>query len=46
LQVCADYTTGGNTYKATSAAFTDAYGSTTAVPTIPILYSSTPSGAC
>jgi prepilin-type N-terminal cleavage/methylation domain-containing protein len=46
LQVCADYTTGGNTYKATSGTFTDAYGSTTAVPTIPILYSSTPSGAC
>ncbi len=45
-QVCADYTTGGSTYKATSGTFTDAYGSTTAVPTIQIPYSSTPSGAC
>jgi prepilin-type N-terminal cleavage/methylation domain-containing protein len=45
VQVCADYTTGGSTYQATSSPFTDAYGSATPV-SIQIPYSSTPSGAC
>ncbi len=45
VQVCADYTTGGNTYQQTSGTFTDAFGSTTPV-SIQIPYSSTPSGAC
>jgi len=45
--VCADYTPGGGVYyKASSAAFTDAYGSTTNVPTIPIQWTSTASGKC
>ncbi len=44
-QVCADYTTGGSTYKQTSTAFTDQYGTTTPV-SIQIAYSSTPTGSC
>jgi prepilin-type N-terminal cleavage/methylation domain-containing protein len=46
VTVCADYNSGGNYYKASSGAYTDAFGSTTAISTIPILYSSTPSGKC
>ena len=47
VTVCADYTPGGGVYyKASSAAFTDAYGSTTNVPTIPIQWTSTASGKC
>jgi hypothetical protein len=44
-QVCADYTTGGKTYQATSSPFTDAFGSTTPV-SIQIPYSSSAPGAC
>jgi prepilin-type N-terminal cleavage/methylation domain-containing protein len=43
--VCADYTTGGSTYQATSAPFTDAFGTPTPV-SIQIPYSSAPSGPC
>jgi hypothetical protein len=47
VTVCADYNPSGTSYyKASSAAFTDQYGSTTSVPTIPIVFSSTPSGKC
>jgi hypothetical protein len=47
VTVCADYTPGGGVYyKATSAPITDAFGTTTPVSTIPILYSSTASGKC
>jgi prepilin-type N-terminal cleavage/methylation domain-containing protein len=48
--VCADYTTGGKTYKYTytpsSGGFSDQFGSATAVPTMPIQWTSTASGAC
>jgi prepilin-type N-terminal cleavage/methylation domain-containing protein len=51
--VCADYTTGGKTYKAyaltsggATATYTDQYGTLTSIPTIAIKYASTASGAC
>ncbi len=46
--VCADYTPGGGKYYKNNyaTAFTDQFGSATPVPTIGILYNSTPSGAC
>ncbi len=46
VQVCADYKVGTSYYNARSAAFTDAYGSRTAVPTIPIQWTSPASGKC
>jgi prepilin-type N-terminal cleavage/methylation domain-containing protein len=46
VKVCADYTTGGKTYQATSAAFTDTFGSVTAVPTIAIQWTNPASGPC
>jgi hypothetical protein len=46
LQVCADYKNGTSYYQASSATFTDAYGSRTNVPTIPIQWTSTASGKC
>lgn len=46
ITVCADYTTGGKTYNASSAATTDQYGALTSIPTIAIKYASTAPGKC
>lgn len=48
VQVCADYKPGGSSsyYKSSSATFTDAFGSATAVPTIQIQWTSSASGTC
>jgi prepilin-type N-terminal cleavage/methylation domain-containing protein len=47
VTACADYTPGGGKYyKASSAPFTDSFTSTTALPTIPILWANAAPGTC
>jgi prepilin-type N-terminal cleavage/methylation domain-containing protein len=47
VTACADYTPGGGKYyKASSAPFTDSFTTTTALPTVPILWTNTAPGTC